>query len=124
MAPHFAVGSFFDRLERTRQVERPALEVIENVPRIVSGSAANLEARPARRFRTAVNFDNSDSRAESFTASGGQKSENGSEMRLRRIGLPPWASRQAALVEPESPMIATDGRTPKARRKTSSHGPR
>src|ERR1700685_2569091 len=58
-----------------------------------------------------ANPDNSDSRAESSAASGGQKSENGMEMRLRRIGLPPGASRQAALIESESLMIATDGGT-------------
>src|SRR6202030_4456718 len=53
MAPHFAVGRLFDRIEGTRKVERPALEVMENVPRMPSSGPANLEPWPISDCRQA-----------------------------------------------------------------------
>ena len=53
MASHFAVCRLFDRTERTRQIKRPALEVMENIPRIECRCPANLEPWLISNYRQA-----------------------------------------------------------------------
>ena len=43
VASHLAIGGALDSLDGARQIERPALEVIEYVPRIGCGDAADLK---------------------------------------------------------------------------------